>query len=56
MELDTCLNDCEDHYECVSVYADDLLIASKNPKGLVEILTSKHKLKLKGTSPMSCHL
>ena len=30
---------------------DNLLNASKNPKGLVDILTSKHNLKLKCTGP-----
>lgn len=56
MELGTWLKDCGDHYEHISVYVDDLLIASKDPKGLVDILTNEHKFKLKGTGPMLCHL
>ena len=50
------LKDCEDHYENIAVCIDDLLIASKNPKGLVDILTRKHEFKIKCTGPMSCHL
>ena len=56
MELDTCLKYRGDHYEHISVYADDLLIASKDNKGLVENLTNKHKFKLKCAGPMPCHL
>ena len=37
-------------------YVDDLLIASNHPKGLVELLSSRHKFKLKGTGPTSHHL
>ena len=35
---------------------DDLIIASKDPKGLVDILTIKHKFKLKETNTTSCHI
>ena len=46
----------EDHYEYIGVYVDDLAIASKDPQAIVDALTKKHKLKLKGTGPMSYHL
>ena len=48
--------DREDHYECIYVYTDDLLIASKNPKSAKDIVTNKHYFKLKGTVPISYHL
>ena len=47
MEPDMLLKDFGDNYECISVYSDDLLIESKDPKDQVDILTSKHKFKLK---------
>ena len=56
MEPDTWLKDCGDNYECIAVYVDYLLIASKDPKGLVDVLINKHKFKLKGTGPISYHL
>ena len=46
----------EDHYECITVYADDLLIVSKDPKSIIDVLTNKHSFKLKGTGPISYHL
>ena len=36
-----------DLYEYVSVYVDDLAIAMKNPKGFVDILENKYKIKLR---------
>ena len=56
MELDMWLKDCGDHYKGIAVYIDDLLIASKNPKGVVVISKNKYKFKLKGTGNISCHL
>ena len=50
------LKDCGYHYEHISVYVDPLLIVSKDHKDLVDILTNKHKFKLKWTSPMSYHV
>jgi hypothetical protein len=43
-------------YEYIAVYVDDLAIAAKDPKGITDILMSKHKFKLKGTGPISFHL
>ena len=57
MDTDTwsCLHG-EDHYEHISVYVDDLLIASKDPKSVTDVLTNKNSFKLKGTNPISYHL
>jgi Reverse transcriptase (RNA-dependent DNA polymerase) len=38
------------------VYVDDLAIAMKDPKELIDILEKQHKFKLKGTGPISFHL
>ena len=45
----------KDHYDCISIHMDDLLIASKDPKSEMCILTNKHSFKLKGTGPISYH-
>ena len=45
-----------DIYEYIACYVDDLAIAAKDPKSIVEILTTTHKFKLKGTGPISFHL
>lgn len=46
----------EDHYEHVSICADNLLIASKDPQSIISNLSTKHNFKLKGTGPISYHL
>ena len=46
----------DDHYEYIVVYVDDLAIASKNPKAIVDELESKYSFKLKGTGPIKFHL
>ena len=46
----------EDHYECIAVYVDDLLIVSKDPESAIDVLINKHSFKLKGTGPISYHL
>ena len=56
MEPDFWLKDCGDRYECIGVYADDLLTASKDSQGIVDNLSNKRKFKLKGTGPMYYHL
>jgi hypothetical protein len=43
-------------YEYIAVYVDDLAIAMKNPKELVDIQEKQPKFYLKGTSPISFHL
>jgi hypothetical protein len=42
-------------YEYIAVYVDDLAIAMKNPKEVIDILEKQHKFKLKGTGPISFH-
>jgi hypothetical protein len=36
-----------DIYEYIAVYVDDLAIAAKDPMLIVDVLTNKHKFKLK---------
>ena len=45
-----------DKYEYIAVYVDDLAIAAKDPKQIVDALMEKHKFKLKGTGPIAFHL
>jgi hypothetical protein len=55
-EQDIWMRDKHTHYEYIAVYVDDLLIASTDPKGILERLTGVHKLKLKGSGPIKFHL
>ena len=51
------MRDAGDHYEYIAVYVDDLLIASKNPQGIIDQLQAKpHAFKLKGTGEVDFHL
>ena len=50
------MRDKLDHWEYIGTYVDDLAIASKDPKSIVDTLTDKYKFKLKGTGPISYHL
>jgi hypothetical protein len=43
-------------YEYIAVYVDDLLIAGRNPKEIVQTLKEQHKFKLKGVGPLIYHL
>jgi hypothetical protein len=43
-------------YKYIVVYVDDLVIAMKNPKELIDILKNHHTFKLKGTVPILFHL
>jgi hypothetical protein len=43
-------------YEYIDVYVDDLAIAAKDPREIVNVLERKYKFKLKGTGPISFHL
>ena len=57
MQPDIWLIPCgEDRYECIDVCADDLLITSKDPKGMIDVLTNKNCFKHKGAGPILCHL
>ena len=46
----------DDHYEYITIYVDDLAIASKDPQSIIDVLTKAHGFKLKGTSPIDYHL
>ena len=50
-----CLNG-EDHYECIAVCLDDLLVVSKDPKSATDVLINKNSFNFKGTSRFSYHL
>jgi hypothetical protein len=43
-------------YEYIAVYVDDLAVAVKDPKSVIDVLMNKHKFKLKGTGPIAFHL
>jgi Reverse transcriptase (RNA-dependent DNA polymerase) len=43
-------------YEYIAVYVDELLIAARNPKEIVQTLNEQHKSKLKGVGPLTYHL
>ena len=55
-EPDIWMRDKLDHWEYIGTYVDDLAIASKDPKSIVDTLTDKYRFKLKGTGPISYHL
>ena len=47
----------DNNYEYIAVYVDDLLIVSRDPKGIILALEDEpHKFKLKGTGPLKHHL
>ena len=50
------IRDCGDYYECIAVYIDNLLIATKNPESIVTTLTDAYEFKLKGTDAINYHL
>ena len=50
------MRDMGDHYEYIAVYVDDLLIASKNPKDIIDILKNTYNFKIKGDGPINYHL
>jgi hypothetical protein len=45
-----------DVYEYIATYVDDLEIASKDPKAIIDELMNTHGFKLKGTGPICFHL
>ena len=55
-EKDIWMRDKGDYYEYIAVYVDDLLIASKDPKAIIDSLVNEHKFKLKGTGAIEFHL
>ena len=46
----------ENHYECITICLDDLLIASKDPHCVADALTNNHHFKLKDIAPLFYHL
>ena len=55
-EADIWMQEINGLYECIAVYIDDLLIASRNPKEIVQTLQEMHGFKLKGVGPLTYHL
>lgn len=56
MEPNIWIRDASNHYEYIAIYIDDLLIVSKDPQSVTNILMKKNRLKLKGTSPIKYYL
>jgi hypothetical protein len=46
----------DDHYKYITVYVDNLTIASRDPKAITDTMTNDYKFKLKGTGPLKFHL
>jgi Reverse transcriptase (RNA-dependent DNA polymerase) len=55
-EADIWMREGDGVYEYIAVYVDDLLIAARDPKKIVETLQEKHRFKLKGVGPLTYHL
>jgi hypothetical protein len=55
-EKDIWMREKDGLYEYVAVYVDDLLIVSKSPQDIIDMLEKTHKFKLKGTGPIKFHL
>ena len=53
---DVWMRPTKDCYEYIAVYVDDLAIAAKDPKAIVDILQNKYNYKLKGVGPIDYHL
>ena len=49
------LKEMKDKDECITIYMDDLLIASEEPQEIIQDL-KKFKLKIKGDGPLEYHL
>jgi Reverse transcriptase (RNA-dependent DNA polymerase) len=50
-EEDIWIKDMGDHYDYIAVYVDDMMVASKNPKWIIEGLEAV-PFSLKGTRPV----
>ena len=56
-EEDIWMRDAGTHYECIEVCFDDLMIASHDPKAIVDALRAEpYKFKLKGVGTITHHL
>ena len=56
MQKDIWICEADGLYRYIGVYVDDLIIISKNPNRIIDVLQEQHNFKLKGTSPISFHL
>ena len=45
-----------DIYEYIAVYVDDLAVAARDPKEIVDKLCNQYKFRLEGTGPIAFHL
>jgi hypothetical protein len=43
-------------YKYIAIYVDDLAITMENPDKFTDDLENRHKIKLKGTGPITFHL
>ena len=55
-EADIWMRENNGLYEYIAVYVDDLLIAARDPKEIVQTLQERHGFKLKGVGPLTYHL
>jgi hypothetical protein len=55
-EPDIWLRKAGDVYEYIAVYVDDLAIAAKDAKSIIDTLTDKYNFKLKDSGPIKFHL
>ena len=53
---DVWMKDCDDHYEYIATYVDDLLIASRDPEAITRQISEDYGYKLKGVGPIKYHL
>ena len=53
---DLWMREMDDHYEYIGIYVDDLEIASRDPKAILEKLKVTYRFILKGSGPMKYHL
>ena len=53
VEPDIWMREKNSMYKCINVYVDDLAIAARNPKEIIDTLMKKHDFKLKGTGPIN---
>ena len=55
-DADVWMREDNDVYEYIAVYTDDLAIASRDPKKIIDALETDAHFKLKGVGPISYHL
>jgi hypothetical protein len=57
MDADIWMRDYGDHYEYITCYVDNLMIALRRPQTIIDALTKPcSNFKLKGTGPVAFHL